>query len=1144
MPQSATATIQIGTYNPQTDTFTSVLDLNDYTNTWQLNDSPEIGIGEKKAQKASNPRTDGERITNEVYSNRHINLKMHFGKAATYTTIRALVTTFLGVVEAPPFVLRYAPPSPNASVNYSYFDVLSVSHNLDNFSPKRIINGTLRVVAIFECAPYIRGDRVWCQNLVCNPGFEQPFGGGNVTTAQNAFTDTFATVNSYAVQAGGAPTLSPNKTWVDIVQALNPVRFLRLGEASGTTAYDISGLAQHGTLQGSGTTLGAAGLISGDGDTAYTFNGSGGVLAAGTTGLPLVNAAWSLMCAFTYAVAPGATQVLGAHGGTGVNNGAFLGIDTAGKLNGVIFGGPTIVSSAGVLGVGNHLAILTWDGTTLTLRQDNATVGTATPAALAITNAGFAVAQTTTGTSRFNNKVDEAALFATSILASASALFTAFNTGATGTVSSAMSLPAAGRIAFGSPAWGALNAWTMRFRFTNTATYTWYLHRTDANNYIAVTLTGTALTLKQVVASVSTTVQTTAPFITRDAWYWITMTQYPVSTSAPPYLQASLFYDRAGAVGSAVTSGVVAGRVGDGVTAVIGRPNIETATAAMIIGGGSNTHTVTLFGPGGWTPTLQVGAATAFSMLAWEGDRYTFGMATTTTVGVATTPNGPVMSRGALRIDLAPAGTVDVETRLYTGGAPAGTQAIAIRTAGDIIRVAAHSISSGLGANATRTLRIREYDSTGVLLRTDANWHGTAASAPTLTGNTASWPGYNFPNLADFYTTGVSCAYVDLALRVTDTNVGASANGIAWFDNVQVWNQTRTGMSTMDYHELRFPNSPAQIMVSGLQGEVAAPCAIHWNTFQSSVGAGAVQSFWIGLRAASASYFGSFITPCTAYTPALDSTAFSGFTQSAVMGSTTQDIGWSWTQSASYLTGVWRLLERLKTSQTGTATSGNLSLTSIQCSLAEYAASGLTSHINGRINSPAFAASATWGVTDAGLMTIPGAPVGAFADISAFTAYQIATVTDPNNTGVTITSNWAALVPADDTGTLVTGQITYPSSSSNLISQVFIDGLNAQLQRDDIAVSATLYTSTTYTTENRPEYGVSGPGVSGTTGQYGVTLGQDSVPYVVPNITLVNGVALTTDVNQGVAIVTDASGAVLPFLADIIYTPLYIYPRG
>jgi hypothetical protein len=65
--------------------------------------------------------------------------------------------------------------------------------------------------------------------------------------------------------------------YASTVLADHPLGYWRLGESSGTTAFDSSGNGHNGTYVG-GVTLGVPGLIgNGDPDTAASFSGSGHV---------------------------------------------------------------------------------------------------------------------------------------------------------------------------------------------------------------------------------------------------------------------------------------------------------------------------------------------------------------------------------------------------------------------------------------------------------------------------------------------------------------------------------------------------------------------------------------------------------------------------------------------------------------------------------------------------------------------------------------------------------------------------------------------------------------------------------------------------------------------------------------------------
>ena len=65
-------------------------------------------------------------------------------------------------------------------------------------------------------------------------------------------------------------------TYSDEVLADSPILYYRLGESSGAIANDSSGNGFNGTY--SSVTLGTTGLISGDSDTAVTFNGTSSYL--------------------------------------------------------------------------------------------------------------------------------------------------------------------------------------------------------------------------------------------------------------------------------------------------------------------------------------------------------------------------------------------------------------------------------------------------------------------------------------------------------------------------------------------------------------------------------------------------------------------------------------------------------------------------------------------------------------------------------------------------------------------------------------------------------------------------------------------------------------------------------------------------
>ncbi|HEX9036959.1 MAG TPA: hypothetical protein VF808_08215, partial [Ktedonobacterales bacterium] len=394
---------------------------------------------------------------------------------------------------------------------------------------------------------------------------------------------------------------------------------------------------------------------------------------------------------------------------------------------------------------------------------------------------------------------------------------------------SVLTIAAAAFVTFGSPGWGAPNAWTLRFQWITGLTGSFYLHYVNGSNFLRCVVSGTSLQLIHTIAGVSTTLATATIALVTGTFYWLTLTQYPTVAGNPPLVQATLYADSAGAKG-AQTATIGPAATADAVTALSGRCALGASGAALAIGGAfSNVFTVSLFGPGGWTFTPNLSTATGMASGAWEQTL------------ASTYPGGPTTSWGAGRVDLPPAGTVDCGWRLYAGGAPAGALgAMPVSAAGDVLQVAVWAKSSGLSANALLRLYVTEYDVNGAQLR--------QTLVTTLGGNQAAWV-----QLTGSVTTGASTVYADLMLRVVDTiAAGESANGTVWWDNAQVWDQTQTGIGGgpggMPYCELRFPQSPAQLIVSGLLGDLPAPCMLALGTYVASMAVGTALNWALGRR--------------------------------------------------------------------------------------------------------------------------------------------------------------------------------------------------------------------------------------------------------------------------------------------------------
>lgn len=1129
MPPSATSsTFQIGTWNALTDAFTQTLDLNDGTTWFITNGGLKLPQPDKNIIMSGNVRTAGVVVPRWQYKERHIQVEVSLRGAST-TAILSSVRSLIAAIEQPPYCIRLALPG---SSQYSYADVQAVKHDIPNDPQILLAKAITKIHMDFTCAVGLRGDRVVLQNLVVNPGFEQPSGPSVLV-----FNDSFANTNFYATQAGSAPTAgSVNNNYPDVVMADAPLRYYRMSEVSGVTAYDVSGSGQHATYVGS-PTLGTTSGISGDAaDKAVTFNGTSQYatvpLGAGSAALPTGAAsATSVECWFKIAANPAtSTRFLVQYGDSGVTRGApGIAMNTSGGVFAATNGGDTAATAAVSLNVWHH-AVATWDGTTLRIYLDGVAGPTATPGALAIGAHGATIGSGEAHAAGvdFPGVLDEVAIYNTTLSAArVTAHFNAGNAGTgMGTMTNALTVAASARVSFGSPAWSSINYWQTRFRFTSGGTYNFYLHYTDANNYLQCQITGTAMTLNHRIAGVTTQLGTTAFSLGSNVWYWLRVTQFPAMPGEVVDVQASLYNDNAG-FNSLAPVGSTVGPVPtqDAVTALSGRPQIEASGASLILGGPyNNVHLLTLFGPGGWTVTPSSGSA--FSAGAWEGQ----GLSSSNTYS-----GGPVSSYGALRFDAPPAGTWDDYWSLYSGGSPTGTWAIAA-TATQVVAASVWAKTSGLSATSTVYLQIKEYDASGSLLRTD-----TVASAA---GNTLS----SWTQLSGTVPLGASCAYIDVECRAADTTAN-SANGIVWFDNAQLYNQTTTGATSMSWCDLREPRGPAQLVVSGLVGDMVAPAFMAIGTFCSSWPTSGTMQLFAG-RKLTTSPTAQLVGPSygafsASYSPqataGLDTTAYGGFNNSASVGTG----GWNprfASPTANDAAGIYHLLARVKTAQIA----GNLPNMSLRVVTAQQTDAWLNqvggADIVGQWFGPyvyPFTASNTWLVVDAGQCILPPFPQGGMTDPSKLYLTPRAQWQDTTGGSATGNTDWQALVPID--GCLLMATLNNPSNSSGAVTNswlwTYVDGLLVNRGGSSDVASWALSTETGPTPN--PSYAASGPGTSGS-GSVNVNTAGD--PFLTLDPTQ-KGANSSVGVNQLVALVADQAGSVYPLFGEVRYSPLYLYPR-
>lgn len=207
-----------------------------------------------------------------------------------------------------------------------------------------------------------------------------------------------------------------------------------------------------------------------------------------------------------------------------------------------------------------------------------------------------------------------------------------------------MTIPNGTTIQFGSPSWGSINQWKVRVQHqAANATFNFFPHLVDGSNFLEVQIFTNQIALFHTVTETSHQLVLANPTLTAGNFYWLTYTQFPSVSGDPLYLQASLFNDSAGTLGTAVASGGIAAPAFDAVTSPSGYARIQAAAVSnMVIGGAfAGVHVVSLFGPGGWLFTDLSGTATAISSGVWEQN------------AANTHPNRTATSVGAARIDLA-----------------------------------------------------------------------------------------------------------------------------------------------------------------------------------------------------------------------------------------------------------------------------------------------------------------------------------------------------------------------------------------------------------------------------------------------------------------------------------------------------------
>jgi hypothetical protein len=350
----------------------------------------------------------------------------------------------------------------------------------------------------------------------------------------------------------------------------------------------------------------------------------------------------------------------------------------------------------------------------------------------------------------------------------------------------------------------------------------------------------------------------------------------------------------------------------------------------------------------------------------------------------------------------------------------------------------------------------------------------------------------------------------------------------------------------MSYHELRFPQSPAQLLVTGLLGDLPAPAALALGGFLASLPTGGSLQLVVGRRGqftASAllasptyGYYGTALSPQS--TATLDATSYDGWYAS--LASLTA-AGWNpraFSLKPGDAQGVYHLYQRLRSQQSA----GNLPNLSarpyIQQLLSPWygqtgGADQVATYAGGYVTP--LTASNVWTACDAGQVAIPPFPVGALTDLAQTYLTPRAQLADSSGSSAGAQVGWAALIPVD--GSLLVAVVNNPANAPYAVSNqwlyAYFDGLGMAAGGDP---------AWTYSLESSalpsPGRGAAGPGTQNS-GNINVNSGADPALILDPGLENAAGLA----VNQLVGFAADNNGAVLGMACEISYTPLYLWPR-
>lgn len=207
-------------------------------------------------------------------------------------------------------------------------------------------------------------------------------------------------------------------TYSSEVLADSPLLYWRLGESSGTTAVDASGNSRNGTYNG-GPTLGVTGLLTGDSNTAVTFDGVNDYV---TGAAPATTSAFTIEFWFKGS-ASGGQLLMTRYPSTSGQRLFYVGVGSGGAAGKVEFavknnaGVEASVFGATLIGAGARHIVCTYDGSASRIYLNGSLDGTSTTVtgALASVSPALEVAARTASPTFMAGTFDEVALYNTAL---------------------------------------------------------------------------------------------------------------------------------------------------------------------------------------------------------------------------------------------------------------------------------------------------------------------------------------------------------------------------------------------------------------------------------------------------------------------------------------------------------------------------------------------------------------------------------------------------------------------------------------------------------------------------------------------------------------------------------------------------------